>query len=193
MTPPTLTVATEADRPQIMSTLVEAFRDDPIIRWLFPDDATYPTYAEAFFGPLFDKRVRRQAVWTIDGLSVAIWEPPGGVQDDGVQDGVLTDPMPPEVRARVEAYDHAVHGALPAQPYWYLGVLATHPDHAGKRWGREVMAEGLRRAAEDGVAAVLETSNPGNVALYERAGFAVVTHIAEPVPTWIMRHAPVRG
>ncbi|MGH1561251.1 GNAT family N-acetyltransferase [Mumia sp. DW29H23] len=186
---PPVRLATAADRERILDTLVTAFVADPVLRWLFPDDATYPAYAEAFFGHLFDKRIGRRAVWTIDGDSVAVWEPPSeGAQEEA--DGTWADRFPAEVRARVDAYDHAVHAALPPGPFWYLGVLGTRPEHAGKRWGRAVMAAGLRRAAEDGLPSVLETSNRGNVDLYRRAGWEVVGELTEPVPTWIMRQEP---
>jgi hypothetical protein len=50
------------------------------------------------------------------------------------------------------------------------------------------MGEGLRRAAADGLPAVLETSNPANVEVYRRAGWEVVRSVTEPLPTWIMQH-----
>ena len=72
----------------------------------------------------------------------------------------------------------------------YLGVLGTHPEHAGRRWGHAVMAEGLRRAAADRVPAVLETSNPGNVEVYRRAGWQVLRTVpAGPLTVWIMQAA----
>ncbi|MEV4480022.1 GNAT family N-acetyltransferase [Micromonospora coxensis] len=186
MTAPEITIATPADRERVVGSLVAAFPADPVLRYLFPDDATYPRYAAAFFGHLFDKRVHRASIWTIGGgASVAIWEPPA----DG--SGVVGDPLaahyPADVLARVHAYDEAVHDALPTDPYWYLGVLGTHPDSTGRRWGHAVMRAGLRRAAEDGLPAVLETSNPGNVEMYRRAGWEVVRALPRPVPTWIMR------
>jgi ribosomal protein S18 acetylase RimI-like enzyme len=73
---PEISVATPADRQPIVSSLVAAFPADPVLRYLFPDDATYPEHAAAFFGHLFDKRVHRQSIWTIGGAAVAIWEPP---------------------------------------------------------------------------------------------------------------------
>ena len=97
---------------------------------------------------------------------------------------------PADVQARVQSYDDAVHDALPAFPFWYLGVLGTHPDNAGRGWGRAVMRAGLDRAAADGLPAILETSNPGNVELYRRAGWEVVGFLPEPVPTWIMQQPP---
>lgn len=181
VTEPKITVASPEDRDAVVASLVAAFVKDPVLRYLFPDEATYPRYAAAFFGHLFDKRVRKQSIWTIEGgASVAIWEPPGASEGG-------RPPLPADELARADAYDHALHAALPAGPYWYLGVLGTHPDHAGRGWGRLVMAEGLRRAAADGLPAVLETSNPGNVELYRRAGWEIIATADAPVPIWIMR------
>src|SRR5207248_9483070 len=79
----------------------------------------------------------------------------------------------------------------PNPPFWYLGVLGTHPEHAGRRWGRAVMAAGLRRAAADGLPAILETSNPANVEVYRRAGWHVAQMVTyQPSTIWIMRHPP---
>ena len=185
-----ITIAGPADRGRVVTSLVAAFTGDPVLRYLFPDESTYPAYAATFFGHLFDKRVHRRSVWTIGhGASVAIWEPPAGA--GGGNDGSSEDRasrLPPDALARVRAYDDAVHDALPGTPFWYLGVLGTHPDHAGLRWGHAVMAAGLRRAAADGLPAILETSNPANVGVYRRAGWEVVGIVTEPLPTWIMCH-----
>jgi predicted acetyltransferase len=49
------------------------------------------------------------------------------------------------------------------------------------------MAEGLRRAAEDGLPAFLETSKPENVGFYRRSGWEVAAEFDEPLHTWVMR------
>ncbi|MGW0214743.1 GNAT family N-acetyltransferase [Micromonospora chokoriensis] len=190
MTTPEIAIATPADREAVVGTLVAAFVKDPVLRHLFPDEDTYPRYAAAFFGHLFDKRVHRSSVWTLGGgASVAIWEPPAtGHVPSG--DGNTAARYPADVLARVEGYDETVHAALPTYPFWYLGVLGTHPDSAGRGWGRAVMRAGLDRAAADGLPAILETSNPGNVELYRRAGWEVLASLSEPVPTWIMQQPP---
>jgi ribosomal protein S18 acetylase RimI-like enzyme len=185
-------VATTADRDRVVGSLVAAFTSDPVLRYLFPDDDTYPRYAAAFFGHLFDKRVDRATIWTAGrGASVAMWDAPGAA-GDGPAGDTLAGQLPADALARVNAYDEAVHAALPATPFWYLGVLGTHPDHAGRRWGRAVMTAGLRRAAADGLPAMLETSNPANVEVYRRAGWDVVLAVpAEPLTIWIMQRPVV--
>jgi ribosomal protein S18 acetylase RimI-like enzyme len=182
-----------ADRERALGTLVAAFAADPVLRHLFPDDDTYPRYAAAFFGRLFDKRVATGTAWTIgSGLSVALWDAPANASADPAPAASnVLDGLPPDARARVDAYDAAVHDSLPDHPYWYLGVLGTHPDHKGRRWGRALLADGLRRAAADGLPAVLETSNPGTVGVYRRAGFEVAAEItAEPRTVWVMERPP---
>ncbi|GAA4712548.1 GNAT family N-acetyltransferase [Phytohabitans rumicis] len=188
MTAPDITVATRADRERAMGSLVAAFAHDPVLRYLFPEEDTYPAYAAAFFGHLFDKRVDRGTIWTVErGAALAMWDAPDAPTGEPDSDDLAAQ-LPPDALARVEAYDEAVHGALPGGPFWYLGVLGTHPERAGRRWGHAVMAAGLRRAAQDGLPAVLETSNPGNVEVYKRAGFEVVRTVsADPLTIWIMR------
>ncbi|AEV85094.1 acetyltransferase [Actinoplanes sp. SE50] len=182
-----IAVAGPEHRTRIVSALVAAFRGDPVIRWQFPDDDSYPELAAVFFGHLFDKRVHRGAVWVAEGgNAVAIWEPPADASP-AVED-VLPRKLPADVLARVRAYDDAVHAALPAEPYWYLGVLGTHPDHSGRRLGHAVMAEGLRAAAADGRPAVLETATEGNVRMYERAGWRVIAELTDPLPVWVLQN-----
>ena len=182
---PEITVAGPAERDKVVGSLVAAFADDPVLRYLFPDEQTYPAYAGGFFGFLFDIRVDRGTIWTIDGgAATAMWEAPDA--DEG-SDADLAAVLPAPVLERVRSYNQEVHQIMPAKPYWYLGVLGTHPASAGRRWGHAVMAVGLKRAADDGLPAVLETATPGNVEMYRRAGWEVVASLDAPVPTWVMQ------
>jgi ribosomal protein S18 acetylase RimI-like enzyme len=184
MAEPEISTATPANRDTVLASLVAAFAADPVLRYLFPDEATYPRHAMAFFGHLFDKRVHLGTVWTVGGgASVAMWDAPAAANG-----GDATLALPAAELARVHAYEDAVRAALPAAPFWYLGVLGTDPRHAGRRWGHALMTAGLRRADADGLPAVLETSNPGNVGVYQRAGFEVTRETAaDGLVIWVMR------
>jgi len=189
MTDLEITTATPANRDAVLASLVAAFAADPVLRYLFPDEAAYPRHAAAFFGHLFDKRVDLGTVWTIGGgAAVAMWDSPTTPHPGND----LSAALPAAEHARLRAYEDAVHAALPTGPFWYLGVLGTDPRHAGQRWGHALMAAGLHRADSDGLPAVLETSNPGNVGVYRRAGFEVVTETAAgTLPIWVLRRAPL--
>ena len=67
----------ESDREGVISTVVSAFVDDPVERWLFPDPEQYsrhfPEFVAAFASEAFDRRT----VWTLGELSaVALRLPP---------------------------------------------------------------------------------------------------------------------
>lgn len=180
--------ATPADREAVVTTFVAAFVADPAVRFFFPDDDTYPRHAAAFIGYLFDRRVVNGSVWISAGGAVAaLWDLPSAPPSEP---GTLD--LPADARDRIDRYDAAVHAALPSDPHWYLGVLATRPDHAGRGLGRRLMAAGVAMAHDEGMPAVLETTNPSNVDLYVRAGWAVYRRIdADGVPpTWVLMNRP---
>jgi GNAT superfamily N-acetyltransferase len=185
---PVITVANPADREPIVEALVAAFARDPLMGYLFPaEERTYPEYAAVFWGHLFDKRVTMQTVWTVGrGLATAIWQPPAA--DVGPAEDELDACLPARIVSRVRAYDAAVQEVMPRTPYWYLGVLGTHPEHGGHRWGHAVMRVGLDKAAADGLPALLETSNPANVGMYQAAGWELCRTLRSPIPTWVLRH-----
>src|SRR5688500_17948091 len=148
MTGPEITTATPADRDAVLASLVAAFTTDPVLQYLFPDEATYPRHATAFFGHLFDKRVHLGTVWTINGgASVAMWDAPAAPNGGpgGAGAAGLPAALPAPELARGHPYEDAVRAALRAPPYWYLGVLGTDPQHAGRRWGHALMISGVRR------------------------------------------------
>ncbi len=177
--------ATPADREAVVATVVAAFVHDPAFRYFFPDDETYDAEATAFAGALFDARVGHGTVWMLPGAeAVSLWEPPAAAAIAPVLPPI---PVSEGAGRRIEAYEQAVHSAMTEEPHWYLGVLATHPDHAGQRLGRAMITPGVERAADDGVPAILETTNPANVELYQRAGWTVVADIDDgPLPIWIL-------
>jgi GNAT superfamily N-acetyltransferase len=121
---------------------------------------------------------------------VALWDPPAK-ESAGLAVNAPLD-LPADVVERIDRYDCAVHALLPDEPHWYLGILATHPQHAGRRLGRRLMAAGVTTAHAEGLPAVLETMSPSNVELYQREGWEVLGHTGDGVPTtWVLVSRPV--
>lgn len=180
-----ISIATTDHRERALATITRAFAADPFLRLMLPDNGDYATHAPAFFGALFDKRVAGGTVWLVDDASaVAMWDGPGPTTD------AVFD-LPPAAKAVMNEYDDRVHGAIPDARHWYLGVLATDPEHAGRGFGRSVMRVGLDRATADGLPAYLETTNPRNVGLYESVGWKVESRFEHPLPVWVMRLDPL--
>ena len=63
--------------------------------------------------------------------------------------------------------------AMGRRPYYFLSILATHPDHHRKGSGGRLVKWGTDLADEQGVECYLEASIEGRP-LYERLGFRVV-------------------
>lgn len=192
--------ATTTDRAATVETAVRAFAVDAAIRSFFPDDAAYDRQATAFYTYLFEKRVAGGEIWmTREAEAISIWEGPAGgtMSRDAVSAlwSTATRDMGMQASARLVRYDREVQGHLPDRPYWYLGVLAVHPDHQGRGLSRAVIRPVQERADRDGVPIVLETSEIRNLRLYEYYGFAVIDEfeVAPDVTSWIMERRPGAG
>jgi ribosomal protein S18 acetylase RimI-like enzyme len=187
--------ASVADRSRTVGLIADAFASDPVIRWLFPDDATYATRAAAFFGFLFDVRVAVDGVWVTDGgEATALWSPPEPAAPEWVDrawDRIAAEFEPDEVE-RCDRWDEAVAPHHPESAHWYLGVLATAPAHQGQGHGPAVAQPGMDAAARAGLPAFLETGVERNVELYRRLGFVVTGVIEDPeLPAgWCLRREP---
>jgi GNAT superfamily N-acetyltransferase len=185
-----ITLADPGDRDVVVATVVDAFRRDPAFTWFFPHD--YDRQAAAFAGLLFDTRAPASSVWVADGgAAVAMWDRPRAV-DAGREDdleGALARSLSPDALARIARYEDVVDALLPREPHWYLGILAIHPDRAGRRLGRTVGRVGLEEAVRVGVPAALETTNPGNVERYEAEGWVVTAEVdIDGLHVWVLRH-----
>jgi GNAT superfamily N-acetyltransferase len=193
-----------AERDAALRTVVAAFRRDPLVRWWFPDDATYETLAARFFGELLDTRLEGGEVWVADDAgAVAMWIPPGGnlIGPDvaAARYGEMLRGLPAPSAERIAATDDVVDTLLPSAPHWYLGVLATRPERRGSGLATAVCGPVFAAADRSGLTVVLETSTATNVAFYTRRGFAVLHQVqvaaangavVEPVTLRIMQRSP---
>jgi GNAT superfamily N-acetyltransferase len=186
--------ALPADRLAVTETVTAAFATDPAWTYLLGPD--YPRLAPEFAGALFDQRVGAGTVWVAADLAaVAMWEGPAttaGSGDTGEAWTSFDDAADERTRERLAAYHEAVHRAAPSEPYWYLGVLATHPARRREGLAGALLAPALALAADQGLRCCLETSTEANRAFYERRGFGVeheVTLAGGPQTWWMCRPA----
>jgi GNAT superfamily N-acetyltransferase len=188
--------ATTADRAAAIGTTVRAFEHDPLVCWFFGD--RYPECAPTFFGTLFDMRIDDGEVWaTDDVVSIAEWNPPGGLRgDDAVRTGAWvragSEVFGRDVIERFRSWDQMSRPLTPPQPYWYLGILATHPDWQRRGLARAVLRPVGARADEEGMSMHLETATVEDVAFYTRLGFTVSHELELPdgPKVWMMGREP---
>jgi ribosomal protein S18 acetylase RimI-like enzyme len=168
--------ATPADLDAVVETISLAFRDDPTWSWAFPDPARRLEQYRAWWGLFVRGALRYPWVLMTESCeAAALWIPPGGTElsDDDeprieqllVQ---LVGSRAKDVSELLDCFDQA-HPAEP--PHYYLSLLGTHPDHAGRGIGMAVLEESLARIDAEHMPAYLESSNPRNNHRYERFGF----------------------
>ena len=186
--------ATKADRDAALDTVISAFVGDPA--WEFITAGEQDRLAPHFAAALFDSRVELGSVWVADDCrSVAMWEwHEAGANFHG-------EPAP-WLRYREVAgepawqalhdYEAALDIARPEPPFWYLGVLATHPDAQGRGLATSVISPVLELADRGFLDCWLETSKPSNLPFYERRGFThqLPVDIPSGPPTWWCWRAP---
>lgn len=165
--------ATSDDRPAVCVTAMRAFSDDPVMRWLYPEDEVFLAPGGEVLRPAMSGWIGLGEVWcTDDGAGVAVWIPPGRPEIDFTVDPPAAEP-PPDRLERFAIIGPLMEEHTPPEPHWYLQLLGTHPDWQRRGIGATLMDVMFERADADGLACYLETETVENVAYYRHHGFDV--------------------
>jgi len=169
----TIRLATTDDYRRAATTYARAFADDPVIRWLVPDDDEYAAIEQPFFGFLVRRWVAGGTLWcTDDVVAVAGWNAPGRPEVEFDRSEVELD-HPQERLDKLEALGEHMTTNTPDEAHWHLNMIGTHPDWQRQGLGAALMAEGFAIADDAGLPCYLETETVGNVAYYRHHGFEV--------------------
>ncbi|TDD85745.1 GNAT family N-acetyltransferase [Actinomadura darangshiensis] len=199
--------AADADAEAIAAVLGRAFDDDPVWRWLLPDDASRVRRMTGLFGILLRRVHLRHAATEAAGRgggaateAAALWDPPGHWRVPARLQATQALPLlritgtrtPAVLRTLGEIEKHH-----PPEPHWYLAVLGTDPPAQGNGLGGALLRSRLGRCDDAGLPAYLESSKERNVPYYERFGFRVTRELALPgkgcPPVWLMWREPGQG
>ncbi len=178
MSDPVLHTVPSDAHDRAVAVQVLAFSGDPIMRWLYPDPATYleafPGFARAFGGRAFDEDTAF-ACTEFGGCSM--WLPPGVHADGDAIESHLRDTVDKDRQDDLfTTLDH-MDRLHPKEPHWYLSIIGVEPARQGRGLGAALLQHTLAPLAGQGLPAYLESSNPANVSLYRRHGFEVVEEI----------------
>ncbi|TVP62573.1 MAG: GNAT family N-acetyltransferase [Nitriliruptor sp.] len=188
-----------SDVPILSWVLARAFHDDPVLSWVIPDPvgrrARLPLLFAAFAEAFLD---HGETYLAGEGLGAALWAPPGA------------EMIPPhhqawfETRAstilgddadRAAEIDEVLSEHHPAEPCFYLKLVAVVPEQQGRGLGGRLLTTVLETCDATGVPAYLEATSTENRRLYARHGFDTLDRITVPRgPTlWPMWRNARRG
>ncbi|MDP6975134.1 MAG: GNAT family N-acetyltransferase [Acidimicrobiales bacterium] len=168
--------------PDVGATLAVAFARDPVLSFLFADPGTRPGLLATFFSARLAGGIGIDETLTVDGLaSAAVWVPPLGPDDpgpdfDAAVAAVVAILGEKEAMAKLAALAPLLE-AHPHTPHWYLAFVGTRPEGRGRGLASRLIAVVTDRCDAEGIPAYLESSDPANVPLYERHGFAVTGEV----------------
>ena len=165
----------DRERRRAITTIVAAFADDPVERWLFPDRddyvAHFPDLVAALGGRAFD----HGTAWGLADLAaVALWLPPGTGPDAEAIGRSLGETVAVHKHDDLFSVLEQMDERHPTSAHWYLPWLAVHPDDQGRGLGSDLLARCLSVVDEQALPAYLETPNPRTIPLYRRHGFELV-------------------
>ncbi len=175
---PVVITASRAQQAAVIGVVTLAFSTDPVARFALPDPEAYldlmPRIAQAFGGAALD----HDSAWCIAGFSgAALWLPPGVGPDHDELEAVIERSVP---ESRKEAMGEAFErmgASHPDEPHWYLPLIGVDPREQGQGLGSVLMEHANTVFDRSGTLAYLESSNPRNIAFYQRHGFEVLRTI----------------
>lgn len=175
------------DVERLAAIIVAAFRSDPFVRWMLPDDAPF----EAAFRQVALRHAalaveQRAAHHTSDYLGAALWLPPG-VEPSGGGDE-FSAALPAARRESAFELFRLMQAAQPSEAHWHLRLLGVEPAAQGRGHGSELLRRTLAVCDAVHQAAFLEATSLRSRALYERHGFEVTAElqVADSPPLWAM-------
>jgi ribosomal protein S18 acetylase RimI-like enzyme len=171
----TIIVAKRSEESRIASLMTLAFANDPVMRYLYPDQLQFLTYfpefVRLFGGRAFD---RGSAHITEDGYGAALWLPPGEHPDEEALVELVKRSAALSAKTDLFQVFQQMSSYHPGEPHWYLPLIGVDPLYQGGGVGSALLAYALAICDREKRLAYLESSNPKGVRLYQRHGFEVL-------------------
>ena len=187
---------------QASEVMGEAFLNDPMWKYLVPDEARRARVVSLSMNILVRYSLLYGEITTTPTLDgVACWLPPGEttpIFSRLVLIGIRSAPLQLGWTGfrryiAIENYCGEVHKRIVPGMHWYLWGLGVKPSRQGLGIGGMLMQPVLARADTDRLPCYLETTNEKNMPFYEKHGFNVVSDGEVPrygLHVWTMLREP---
>jgi GNAT superfamily N-acetyltransferase len=188
--------ASVADVAPVGAALARAFFDDPIFRWIFPDDDRRREALPPFFSQFAKAMQRSDEVYVAGEVSgAALWSPPGELAVPEAEAEEFNRHLEEISGADAErsfAIGKMIEEHHPPGSYYFLQFMGVEPERQGRGIGSALLAPVLQRCDREGERAYLDATSPRNKELYERHGFRAGDPYAPEgcPPLWPMWREP---
>ena len=189
-------VAAHSQKQIVLHIITLAFSADPFMRWVFPTVSEYLTNFPAMLDIYCAEQSLRQGSTQItENLGgAAIWLSPNTEYDDTsglrwIEKNVNSRRKEEFLQVLSAMDEYHPHGE---QPCWYLPFIGVDTVFQGQGLGAVLMSHMNEVFDSSQATAYLESSNPKNISLYQRAGFEIMGEIqigSCPTITPMIRYA----
>ena len=188
------------------AAVARAFQEDLAARYVLPHAGRRQRVLRELLAGYVRYGHRFGEAYTTAGTpqGVALWLPPPGRKEPGVQRALETG-LPQAALgigllgllrgAPFGLHLHFRDRNVFREPHWYLWLLGVDPAHQGQGIGGALLQPVLERADGEGLPCLLHTMAERNVRFYQQQGFQVVYETKPPFGapiTWAMRREPER-
>ncbi len=177
------------DLDEMTRILTSAFLDDPVWGLSFPDVATRPHVAGAYWRFMVGESLRFSESRVLERAhegeadstpiggrgslrAVSVWYPPGEdeISDEAhpAYEALVGELLDAEAAAALHQAGARFAEARPSDPHAYLTLLGVAPEARGGGYGMALLRAALADYDQAGIPTYLESSNPANDARYER-------------------------
>lgn len=174
---------TSCDISEATQVLVEAFNDDPFVKWMIPSSTENQQrritciFRAAVTAACYLSR-SSQVAYTPEGkiVGVALWDPPKKHKPSYFMNILEKISQRLVLKSHYKRVHHGfiqLEEFFPKEPFWYLSYLGTSKQARGGGYGKALLLEGLKRADSGGYSCYLESSKAANIPFYERFGFVL--------------------
>ena len=189
--------AYQKEIPQLSHMLAQAFYDDPVYRWYFPDSSIRVQKCERLFQVFLEDLIPRGAVFTTEKQEgAALWKPPQVepaswllMAEQNIRIALIFG----EGIWRGVQWWRKIERHHPNYPYWHLFLIGVAPGHQGQGIGATLLQPILERCDAEKVPIYLDTGNPQNLPFYQHRGFKIFRKAAlsEQLTAFQMVRIPV--
>jgi ribosomal protein S18 acetylase RimI-like enzyme len=185
--------------------LGRAFYDDPVSKFVYPDEEERKEKLQYGFYMLYQYGIRHCVTYAIsDDLEGTVtWSPPDKIYPsfwEMMRYGGFYSMRKAGLKMKsfrrsmaVFTYEEKMHKQLVPYKHWYLQNLAVDPEQQRKGYGAKLLGAMIPKIDAIGLPIYLETNKERNLSFYRKFGFEIIEHVIIPktdVPLWCMLRKP---
>ena len=183
----------------------DAFQDDPVMVFAYPDEEERKQKAQHGFYALYNYGIKHGLAYaTSENLEgITLWLPPDKVYHStwtmmryggfytmrkvGLKLKVMKKTM------KVFNYQEERHKHLVPDDHWYFQQISVKPEEQGKGYGGLMISTMLKTIEKWGLPVYVDTNTEKAMSIYRKYGFEIIEHIIipeTPIPLWCMLRKP---